>query len=144
MKREDYMYSKYIQRCIIYAEFSNRTQICTTYKQNLGKPPLKNVLKFWALPICRGGRCQRICSIKFIDSFSTTCLIYSCQDRQVQPSKVKSTEAHHHHHLVLFLFLIVQDTLDWGVILPTSEEWKWPSYYMRPFWEVATNEKPKA
>ena len=54
MKREDYMYSKYIQRCIIYAEFSNRTQICTTYKQNLGKPPLKNVLKFWALPICRG------------------------------------------------------------------------------------------
>ena len=69
--------------------------------------------------------------------------------RQVQPntgqySTVKSTKAHHHHHLVLFLFLIVQDTLDWGVILPTSEEWKWPSYYMRPFWEVATNEKPKA
>ena len=55
MKREDYMYSKYIKRCIIYAEFSNRTQRCITYIQNLGKPPLKNVLKFWALPICRGG-----------------------------------------------------------------------------------------
>ena len=34
-----------------------------SYMQNLGKPPLKNVLKFWALPIYRGGGCQRICSI---------------------------------------------------------------------------------
>ena len=42
-------------------------------------------------------------------------------------STVKSAKAHHHQHLVLFLFLIVQETLDWGIILPTSEEWKWPN-----------------
>ena len=60
--------------------------------QNLGKPPLKNVLKFWALPIYRegvggGGVREFVQSIKFIDSFSLTCLTYSCQDIQGKPTK---------------------------------------------------------
>ena len=55
MKREDYMYSKYIQRCIIYAEFSNRTQICTTYKQNLGKPPPEKCPKILGIAHLQGG-----------------------------------------------------------------------------------------
>ena len=38
-----------------------------SYMQNLGKPPLKNVLKFWALPIYRegGGVREFVQSVKF-------------------------------------------------------------------------------